>query len=43
VSFTVTIQHFGGAAVGQWTLSLGADTAGFETLLSGQIVMRRSY
>jgi hypothetical protein len=42
VSFTVTIQHFGGAGVGQWTLSLGADTVCFETLLSGQIVMRRS-
>jgi len=42
VSFTVTIQRFGGAGVGQWTLSLGADTACFETLLSGQIVMRRS-
>jgi hypothetical protein len=37
----VTILHFGGAGVGQWTLSLGADTACFETLLSGQIVMRR--
>jgi hypothetical protein len=42
VSFAVTILHFGGAGVGQWTLSLGADTACFETLLSGQIVMRRS-
>jgi hypothetical protein len=42
VSFTVTILHFGGAGVGQWTLSLGADTVCFETLLSGQIVMRRS-
>jgi len=41
VSFAVTILHFGGAGVGQWTLSLGADTACFETLLSGQIVMRR--
>jgi hypothetical protein len=41
-SFAVTILHFGGAGVGQWTLSLGADTACFETLLSGQIVMRRS-
>jgi hypothetical protein len=42
VSFAVTILHFGGSGVGQWTLSLGADTACFETLLSGQIVMRRS-
>jgi hypothetical protein len=42
VSFTVTILQFGGAGVGQWTLSLGADTVCFETLLSGQIVMRRS-
>ena len=41
VSFAVTILHFGRAGVGQWTLSLGADTACFETLLSGQIVMRR--
>jgi len=41
VSFTVTIQRFGGAGVGEWTLSLGADTACFETLLSGQIVLRR--
>ena len=42
VSFTVTIQHFGGAGVGQWTLSVFGATACFETLLSGQIVMRRS-
>ena len=42
VSFTVTIQRFGGAGVGQWTLSLGTATACFETLLSGQIVMQRS-
>jgi hypothetical protein len=41
VSFTVTIQHFGGAGVGQWTLSAFGGTACFETLLSGQIVMRR--
>jgi hypothetical protein len=41
VSFTVTIQRFGGAGVGQWTLSLGPATACFETLLTGQIVMRR--
>ena len=42
VSFTVTIQRFGGAGVGQWTLSAFGGTACFETLLSGQIVMRRS-
>ena len=42
VSFAVKILHFGGAGVGQWTLSLGGATACFETLLSGQIVWRRS-
>ena len=42
VEFTVTILHFGGAGVGQWTLSVFGFTACFETLLSGQIVMRRS-
>jgi hypothetical protein len=41
VSFSVTILRFGGAGVGQWTLSIGAATACFETLLSGRIVMRR--
>ena len=41
VSFSVTILHFGGAGVGQWTLSLGTDTVCFETMRSGQIVMRR--
>ena len=42
VTFTVTILHFGGAEVGQSTLSVFGGTACFETLLSGQIVMRRS-
>jgi hypothetical protein len=42
VSFSVTILSFGGAGVGQWTLSIGDDTFCFETLRSGQIVMRRS-
>jgi len=42
VSFTVTIQQFGGAGVGHWTLSIGPFTFCDETLLSGQIVMRRS-
>jgi hypothetical protein len=42
VSFSVTILHFGGAGVGQWTLSVFGGTACFETLLSGQVVMRRS-
>jgi hypothetical protein len=42
VSFSVTILSFGGAGVGQWTLSVGGFTICFETLLSGQIVMRRS-
>jgi len=41
VSFTVTIQQFGGAGVGHWTLSIGPFTVCDETLLSGQIVMRR--
>ena len=39
--FTVTIQQFGGAGVGHWTLSIGPITFCDETLLSGQIVMRR--
>jgi hypothetical protein len=42
VEFSVTILRFGGAGVGQWTLSVFGGTACFETLLSGQIVMRRS-
>ena len=42
VSFSVTILHFGGAGVGQWTLFAFGGTACFETMLSGQIVMRRS-
>ena len=42
VSFSVTIQQFGGAGVGHWTLSIGPFTVCVETLLSGQIVMRRS-
>ena len=42
VSFSVTILQFGGAGVGQWTLSVFGFTVCFETLLSGQIVMRRS-
>ena len=41
VSFTVTIQQFGGAGVGHWTLSIGGFTFCIETLRSGQIVMRR--
>jgi hypothetical protein len=42
VSFSVTIQQFGGAGVGHWTLSIGGFTFCDETLLSGKIVMRRS-
>lgn len=41
VSFTVTIEQFGGSEVGHWTLDL-PDFGGIvcdETLLSGQIVM----
>ena len=41
VSFSVTILQFGGAGVGQCTLSVPGFTVCFETLLSGQIVMRR--
>ena len=41
VSFAVTIQQFGGAGVGHWTLSIGGFTLCVETLRSGQIVMRR--
>ena len=41
VSFSVTIQQFGGAGVGHWTLSIGGFTFCIETLRSGQIVMRR--
>jgi hypothetical protein len=39
--FAVTIQQFGGAGVGHWTLSVGPFTLCVETLRSGQIVMRR--
>ena len=42
VTFSVTIQQFGGAGVGHWTLSIGGFTFCVETLRSGQIVMRRS-
>ena len=40
VQFTVTILHFGGAGVGQWTRFAFGGIACFETMLSGQIVMR---
>jgi hypothetical protein len=39
--FAVTIQQFGGAGVGHWTLSIGGFTFCVETLRSGQIFMRR--
>jgi hypothetical protein len=42
VEFSVTIQQFGGAGVGHWTLSVGGFTFCVETVTSGQIVMRRS-
>jgi hypothetical protein len=42
--FSVTIQRFGGAGVGHWTLSVptpfGPFTFCIETVTSGQIVMR---
>ena len=42
VSFTVTIQKFGGAGVGHWTLEFGGRILCFEILTSGQIVYRRA-
>ena len=43
--FSVTIQQFGGAGVGHWTLAVptpfGPFTFCIETVTSGQIVMRR--
>ena len=39
-SFTVKIQRFGGAGVGQWTLQVGATVICVEILTSGQIVYR---
>lgn len=41
VTFTVKIQHFGGAGVGHWTLVFGGEVVCIETLDSGQIVLRR--
>jgi hypothetical protein len=43
--FKVTIQRFGGAGVGHWTLAIpdgagGWFTVCFETLMNGQIVIR---
>lgn len=45
IPFKVTIQRFGGAGVGHWTLAIpngagGWFTVCFETLTSGQIVIR---
>lgn len=47
LTFTVTIQHFGGAGVGHWTLDLPGNPSPFnggpicqELLISGQIVVR---
>lgn len=45
IPFQVTIQRFGGAGVGHWTLAVpngagGWVTVCFETLTSGQIVIR---
>jgi hypothetical protein len=47
IPFRVTIQRFGGAGVGHWTLAIpdgagGWVTVCFETLTSGQIVIRRA-
>jgi len=49
LAFTVTIQHFGGAGVGHWTLDFPGVVSPFnggpicqELLSSGQIVFRRN-
>jgi hypothetical protein len=42
LDFTVTIQHFGGAGVGHWTLEVGPVTICIELLVSGQLVERRN-
>ncbi len=49
ISFTVTIQHFGGAGVGHWTLDVPGNPSPFnggpicqELLTSGQIAYRRN-
>lgn len=38
--FTVTIQQYGGAGVGHWTLEFGGEIACSELLTSGQIRIR---
>jgi hypothetical protein len=40
--FTVTIQTFGGAGVGHWTLSAGGLTFCVELVTSGQISIHRN-
>jgi hypothetical protein len=42
VSFTVTIQSFGGPGVGHWTLEAGGTTFCIELVTSGQLVERLS-
>ena len=47
IPFKVTIQRYGGAGVGHWTLAIPDGSGGwitvcFETLTSGQIVYRRA-
>jgi hypothetical protein len=47
IPFQVTFQRFGGAGVGHWTLAIpdgfgGWFTVCFETLTSGQVVIRRT-
>ncbi len=41
-SFTVTIEQFGGAGVGRWTLAIGGVIFCYELLTSGQIRIRRA-
>jgi len=46
-AFTVTIQQFGGAGVGRWTLAVPDGSGGwftvcYELLTSGQIVIRHA-
>jgi hypothetical protein len=40
VSFTVTIQSFGGPGVGHWTLEVGGTTICVELVTTGQLVER---
>jgi hypothetical protein len=43
IDFTVTIQKYGGAGVGHWSLTTGKGIICWETLISGQIVEKDIY